>query len=198
MKGKAFFKKCHGNLYKSQFYSVKIYNMLSETDKNQVCYSGFNLPCCMPVKGARTHNPNIPPFSYYPQGIFDGIVNYSESYPKPPLNSLIAFYYQYSFSKDRVSQKYTVLPDGCVDLKFYCNHGIPKVYICGTTKYGRSTNLPCDGSEWFGIRFWPGRFYRLLSRSAEEFTENEVDTAYLKDSRSAHYRKKLLGKNPFF
>lgn len=135
--------------------------------------------------------------SYYPQGIFDSIITYDESYPSLPFNSLVAFYYQYKFKKGNNSKKHYVLPDGCVDLKFYCNRQKPKIYICGTTKSGRLTNLACDGHEWFGIRFRPGNFFRLLPINAEEFTENEVDITYLKCFELGNLPERILDAKSF-
>ena len=113
--------------------------------------------------------------SYRPQGVFEGTVRYKEKLPTKSFKHLIAFYNQCVFDDKSTSSRFTAIPSGCTDLKFHCHPKKPSVFVCGSKKRNGLTNLPCDNYDLFGIRFWPGQFFKLFPYHSEAFTNIEVD-----------------------
>lgn len=113
--------------------------------------------------------------SYSPQGVFEGAAKYKEKNPSKPFKHLVAFYNQFIFDSCPDSSQYTAIPSGCTDIKFYCHSRKPKVFVCGSKKRNELSNLPCDSHALFGIRFWPGQFFKIFPFHSETFTNIEVD-----------------------
>ncbi len=93
----------------------------------------------------------------------------------------VALFYQFKVESRKADQLFAV-PDGCIDLIFECDKSNPQAKICGTVvKAQKSYCQP--GTEYFGIRLFPGNSSNLFHCSAHDFVGKEIQlTDIMKDN----------------
>ncbi len=82
----------------------------------------------------------------------------------------------YCFRKDDiVNDSIIAVPDGCIDILFFCDEKRPYAEICGTVLHPVKTHHK-DNVYYFGVRFQPGNVYGCRNKkiSFSEFVEQEV------------------------
>lgn len=88
------------------------------------------------------------------------------------LNKTISVFYQFKVTES-VENFILVIPDGCVDIIFYCSSDNSFWNICGSVIKSKKIPLICE-CEYFGIRFFTGEAIRVLKCSIKEFIDNEI------------------------
>lgn len=88
------------------------------------------------------------------------------------LSKTISVFYQFKVTES-VENFIPVIPDGCVDIIFYCSPDNSFSNICGSVIKSKKISF-LYGCEYFGVRFFPGEAIRVLKCSIKEFIDNEI------------------------
>ena len=80
----------------------------------------------------------------------------------------------YCFMKDNfINDSIVAVPDGCIDILFFCDDLKPYAEICGTVLSLKKTHHESNG-YYFGVRFQPGKGYPNKKITLAELVEQEV------------------------
>ena len=90
---------------------------------------------------------------------------YRELLPSPQFAGLVECYWTREAANAPASQ--LILPDGCVDILFRCDHGqAAELMVVGLMTTARETLTPA-GTSYFGVRFRPGAAVAFLPEAPE-------------------------------
>jgi len=117
----------------------------------------------------------VPGTLYHPyQPYFEVMDNfYLEQKQYIKHNDSTALFYQFKIDSTRTGNIFAV-PDGCIDILFERNQNNPKANICGPVKKPKKTFCQ-KGTEYFGVRFYPGKNTNLFNCSPMDFVDKEID-----------------------
>jgi len=84
----------------------------------------------------------------------------------------VSEFYQLEISDQQ--QPIFVIPDGCIDILFECDHTHPTARICGSTLDMQHVPLRPNIS-YFGVRFSPSIIPNFIQASAEDIFNNSIN-----------------------
>lgn len=100
---------------------------------------------------------------------------YSEFQEKDTHTKSTMLFYQFKMNEN-FSDSISVIPDGCIDILFSCNHEKPSANVCGSVLQRKSISLQAD-HEYFGVRFLPNQETKNMRYSLKETVDREVPLA---------------------
>ncbi|MCE0494813.1 helix-turn-helix domain-containing protein [Vibrio salinus] len=107
-------------------------------------------------------------------------------------NPVVSHFYRFELNK---SESPTIaIPDGCVDLIFYCNPDKPSAMVCGTTLQARQIEFDRN-HPYFGVRFVPGVFPDFLEIDAEELIEKQYNMLDLIPNTQSLFEQVITAEN---
>ncbi len=94
----------------------------------------------------------------------------------PPFRALQNYVYCYWMIQTKAEDSepflYHIMTDGCVDLLLNCSSGDPLI-LAGTAEKSGSVEIKA-GTEYFGIRFFPGCIHYFFQVTAKEIANQEI------------------------
>ncbi|MDP4177387.1 MAG: helix-turn-helix domain-containing protein [Bacillota bacterium] len=67
----------------------------------------------------------------------------------------------------------TAIPDGCIDIVFYCDDNDPKAFVCGTVLHPKEA-FSEKNKYFFGVRFLPGSSIKFKNANMSDFVDRQI------------------------
>ena len=89
----------------------------------------------------------------------------------------------YCFQKEETMENsFIAVPDGCIDILFCCDDKEPYANVCGTVLKPTLTQNK-KNKYFFGVRFLPGRQFKLKNVTMSDLMENEIPLLEVMEER---------------
>lgn len=115
-------------------------------------------------------------FDYFPfQPEFETLTDYYIEYKQRNSDHSTTLFYQFKINQD-LMDPISVIPDGCIDILFYCNPVRPAANVCGTVLKYKKINFQAN-CEYFGVRFLPKQETQHFKYSMKEVIDCQIPLA---------------------
>ncbi|CAH0194094.1 hypothetical protein SRABI96_01745 [Peribacillus sp. Bi96] len=115
-------------------------------------------------------------FDYFPfQPAFETLTDYYIEYKQRNSDHSTTLFYQFKINQDLI-EPMSVIPDGCIDILFYCDPVRPSANVCGTVLKYKRINFQAN-CEYFGVRFLPKQETQLFKYSMKEVIDCQIPLA---------------------
>ncbi|WP_439127229.1 helix-turn-helix domain-containing protein [Peribacillus frigoritolerans] len=84
-------------------------------------------------------------------------------------------FYQFKINRDLMNPM-SVIPDGCIDILFYCDPKRPSADVYGTVLKYKTINFQAN-CEYFGVRFMPKQETQHFKYSMKEVIDRQIPLA---------------------